>query len=62
MLSILEKIPDLDREVILEIELVAPLSMVSDLPRSCLTSFKALPLLLINYTFIIKKKEEPNTR
>lgn len=41
MLSILEKAPNLDREVILEIEPLAPLSMVSDLPGSYYKTLKS---------------------
>jgi len=40
MLSILEKIPALNEEVILEIEPLAPLSMVSDLPGSYYKTLK----------------------
>lgn len=40
MLSILEKTPYLDREVIVEIEPLAPLSMVSDLPGSYYKTLK----------------------
>jgi CRISPR-associated protein Cas5 len=41
MLSILEKAPNLDQKVILEIEPLAPLSMVSDLPGSYYKTLKS---------------------
>ncbi|MCE7057705.1 type I-PGING CRISPR-associated protein Cas5p [Algoriphagus sp. AGSA1] len=41
MLEILEKTPDLNREIILEIEPLAPLSMVSDLPGSYYKTLKS---------------------